>query len=140
MTKATFNDAAEETIKKALAVCAQRGGEYNDSWAIENIKTPFLDNTLQGFGIALTASAKRLIVLAALADVKISRLVGPYKEDSAVDLINYVAAYNSLRLRYDIMETIPEGCCVADTVYEPAQSGSGFTIGGILVNPPQYNK
>lgn len=106
-SKATFNAAAEETINKALAVCDQRGGEYNDSWALEHIKTPFLDNTLDYLTRepyerpVFDARDKRLIVLASLIDVKISRLVGPYKEDSSVDLINYVAAYNTLRLLHE---------------------------------------
>jgi len=107
--KATFNAAAEETLAKALEICTQRGTEYQDSWATENLKTPFLDNLVAALRpqvdsrgeVFYSSAEKRLIVLASLCDVKLSRLTGAYKEDTAVDLINYVAAYNALRLAYD---------------------------------------
>lgn len=102
---AVFNAAAEATIGRALAICTQRGEEYQDSWDLNNLKAPFLTHTLSNVklldGSIVQPATIRLIMLAALADVKLSRLVGGWKDDTAVDLINYVAAYAELRQQYD---------------------------------------
>lgn len=93
---AAFNDACVTTLKdKCLPVCEQRGVEYQDSWALDNLKTPFFDQAwAAATGTAanfLSKEEKRLLVIAALCDVKVSRLVGAFKSDTYEDLINYVA-------------------------------------------------
>lgn len=101
----TFNRAAIATIKEAIAICEQRGGEYQDSWSIVNLRTHWLDNLLRDHPSPAQGMEKewrRLIVLASMIDIKISRLGGPWKEDTAIDLINYVGAYTGLRREYDV--------------------------------------
>lgn len=104
--QATFNRASADTVNRAQAVCNQRGNEYLDSWHLSNLKTPYLDNLLRDWPIDRVyddakAAYKRLIVMASLIDVKISRLSGLYKEDTSLDLINYIGAYNTLRLEFE---------------------------------------
>lgn len=97
----TFNRAAERTIADAMAVSAQRAGEYHDSWSINNLTTPFLDNLLRDFPICPQGASereyKRLIIMASMIDIKISRMSGGWKKDTSIDLINYEAAYCELR-------------------------------------------
>lgn len=102
--KHTFNRAAEQTIADALAICSQRGGEYRDSWSIDNLHTPYLDNLLKDHPAApskLVKEHRRLIVMASMIDIKISRMGGPWKLDTSIDLINYVGAYARLRSEFD---------------------------------------
>lgn len=70
----------------------QRGGEYQDSWALENQATRFLDLAMREVGDDRGREAKRILTVASLCDVKISRTLGPFKEDTFDDLINYLAA------------------------------------------------
>jgi hypothetical protein len=92
----TFNRAALSTLNESLAILDQRGGEYQDSWATENMQSPFLNNIFREFGVTLDKEQTRLVMLAALCDVKLSRLAGPWKRDTAVDLINYLGALAQL--------------------------------------------
>lgn len=98
--KAAFNAAVESTLKGALNLSDQRGGEYSDSWAIDNQHTPFQD-AVHRLIVAVSGNdewalmpneERRLCTVAALCDVKLSRLIGGYKHDTLDDLINYVAA------------------------------------------------
>jgi hypothetical protein len=100
--KAVFNAAAEAVLAECSAICTQRGGEYRDSWHLDNQQVPFLDHVHReiGHGMPFSPEEKRLIVMASIADVKISRLAGAFKRDTYVDLINYVAALCSLLERY----------------------------------------
>jgi hypothetical protein len=98
--KPTFTKAALETLDECRAIVDQRAGEYEDSWATANQVTPFLDNMLKTFNVTLTKEQKRLVLLASMCDVKVSRLVGPFKTDTVVDLINYSAALASLHDEY----------------------------------------
>lgn len=95
-----FNAACEDTLEACLAVSTQRGDEYADSWALENQATRFLDLVLREIGGDRSAEAKRLLMVASLCDVKISRTLGPYKSDTFDDLINYLAALRSWLQEY----------------------------------------
>jgi hypothetical protein len=97
----TFTKAVRETLAEATSVLDQRSGEYLDSWSLDNQSTPFLDNVLSGFGVSVTPEQKRLVLLASLCDVKLSRLTGPWKQDTAIDLVNYTAALAALRGQYE---------------------------------------
>lgn len=99
-----FNRSAEETITKAMQISNCRAGQYRDSWALENLKTPWLDELLNSHPSGVGPSHlewKRLVIMASMLDIKLSRLGGGYKEDTAIDTINYLAAYNTLRARFD---------------------------------------
>jgi len=90
-----FNAAVNETLDRARAISDQRGDEYLDSWALENIHTPFSDcvDRMLDAPPSIVDVERRLRLIAALIDVKISRLLGPWKDDTGIDLINYVAAF-----------------------------------------------
>lgn len=100
----TFNRSADATIKKASEISSQRAGEYYDSWSLDNLMTPWLDNLLKAYPTppkGLERHYKRLVIMASMIDIKLSRLGGPWKEDTAVDSINYIAAYAQLRSEFD---------------------------------------
>lgn len=101
--KATFERTADVTLDTVRATYAQRGGEYADSWSIKNQVATFTESTLARLGVSLSADEIRLVQLAALIDVKDSRLTGPFKADSIVDGIAYRAVYATLRQEYEAM-------------------------------------
>lgn len=93
---ADFNDACLASLSLAKAICEERGTDYQDSWSLKNLHTQFLDSVLREMGITdTTPKGKRLIVIASLCDVKLSRLLGEYKPDTYLDLINYIAALSA---------------------------------------------
>lgn len=97
-----FNSAADATLRRAAAISNQRGGEYLDSWALDNMITTFFDATLRALGVSdLSREAKRLLIVAALIDIKDSRMLGPWKEDTVDDGINYRAAYATWRQSWE---------------------------------------
>lgn len=96
----TFNRCVNTVLKRAIEISDQRGGEYLDTWALENVHTPFGDH-VDGFRSTCPSDEwKRLRTLAALIDVKISRMGGPWKDDTTLDLINYLAAFTQLANEY----------------------------------------
>lgn len=96
--KPAFNAAVDSTLGRALMVSNERGGEYGDTWALENQQTRFLDMVLNEIDSTafstktLSREEKRLIMVACLCDVKVSRMLGGFKGDTLDDLINYSAA------------------------------------------------
>jgi hypothetical protein len=105
---ATFEKGIETILGEGVAIATQRGGEYGDSWALGNLVSTFTRSTLESFGIKVTDEQLRLIQMAALIDVKDARMIGPYKEDSVVDGINYRAVFAYLRRLYDAPKDKPE--------------------------------
>lgn len=99
--KATFERTADQTLDDVRAVYAQRGAEYADSWALDRMVSTLTEATLARFGVKLETEQVRLVLLAALVDIKDSRLGGPWKKDSIVDGIAYRAAYCQLREEYE---------------------------------------
>jgi len=95
--QAAFNAAADRTLTRAQAIHRQRGNEYQDSWALENVHAPFITHVLREvFGLSgASAEELRLIMAAALVDVKDSRMGGEFKLDTIDDGINYRAAFCS---------------------------------------------
>jgi hypothetical protein len=91
----TFERLAGEILAEATSTFTQRGQEYRDSWDYSNLATPFLDFVYQYIATrqlpAASQQSKRLVAAASLCDVKLSRVVGGYKKDTFVDLINYIA-------------------------------------------------
>ena len=108
--KATFNRCVDLTLEECTSISNQRGGEYADSWALENQSTLFFDHVFRllsqlaspliSSNPELEKEEKRLLILASLVDVKLSRLLGGYKRDTYVDLINYVSALAQLLREY----------------------------------------
>jgi hypothetical protein len=87
-----FGSHAGSGLKQANEILEQRGEEYADSWG-EPI-TIFLDAVLREIPEPKTVEERRLLMLASLCDVKLSRIrSGAFKADSYLDLINYVAAF-----------------------------------------------
>jgi hypothetical protein len=99
-TRPVFNAAVDATLAKCQAISSQRGGEYLDSWALENQVSTFMRATLREFGVTLSPEQMRLLTMAALVDVKESRMGGAFKDDSHIDAINYRSAYLELMLQY----------------------------------------
>jgi len=102
VSKHAFNAAMERTLNRSLAIGSQRGGEYLDSWHIDNQVTTFIDHVLalpiiQGH----EREYKRLLMVASLVDVKDSRMSGPWKSDTTDDGINYRAAFTTWRDEYE---------------------------------------
>jgi hypothetical protein len=95
--QAAFNSAADRTLARAAAIHQQRGSEYEDSWALENVHAPFITHVLREvFGLTgASAEELRLVMAAALVDVKDSRMGGVFKLDTIDDGINYRAAFCS---------------------------------------------
>jgi hypothetical protein len=99
--KPTFERTADATLDQVRSIYAQRGGEYGDSWSLENSRPVFTEHTLRSFGVTLDREQLRLVVMAALVDVKDSRMIGPWKLDSVVDGVAYRAAYATMREEYE---------------------------------------
>jgi len=100
--KHTFNRGVDTILGECIAISDQRGGEYADTWDLKNINTPAtghvlrMKGTFNGEDEMLDKRWRRLLVMAALIDVKLSRLLGEYKEDTFIDLINYSACFADL--------------------------------------------
>ena len=100
--KHAFNAASETTLRRSLDISDQRGGEYQDSWHVDNQVTTFIDHVLKLPVVAgHEREYKRLLMAAALIDVKDSRMGGPWKLDTVDDGINYRGAFASWREEYD---------------------------------------
>jgi hypothetical protein len=105
VAKHAFNAALDTTFERCGGVSNQRAGEYRDSWLPENMITTFLDHTLVailGTDIAgrITRTEKRLLNAATMVDLKDSRMIGPWKQDTVDDGINYRGAYAEWMERY----------------------------------------
>lgn len=97
----TFNRACRATLGESLKTQAQRGMEYGDSWALENMNPVYLKAILKEFDVYLDDAQLRLVMLAALVDVKTSRIQnGEIKKDSVVDKINYLGVLIHLLEEY----------------------------------------
>lgn len=96
-----FNVAADATLARCQQIHAQRGSEYADTWALENVHAPVLKLALrETFGFDATAEELRLIMAASLCDVKDSRLIGEWKPDNMDDGINYRGAFTQWMIEY----------------------------------------
>lgn len=99
-----FNAAANKTLQRATEVHMQRGNEYQDSWALENVHAPFVTHVLREvFGLSGASPEElRLIIAASLVDVKISRMGGAFKVDTCDDMVNYVASFTTWMESYQV--------------------------------------
>ena len=101
----TFERAADATIEHTRKIYAQRGDGYGDTWAIQNVTAAVTRSLLDRFGIdGLSPQQIRLLLLAALIDVKDSRLIGTWNPDSIYDGIAYRAAFCTLRGEWEAQQ------------------------------------
>lgn len=106
--KPTFERCADATLDEVRGIYAERGAQYADTWSPENNARHFTKEAfemLDGLHKPFDAQDARLLQLAALIDVKISRMTGGFKSDTVVDLIAYLATYKTLREEYQANET-----------------------------------
>jgi hypothetical protein len=83
-------------------VSDQRGGEYLDSWHVGNQVSTFIDHVLAlPVAPGREREYRRLVMVAALIDVKDSRMGGPWKLDTVDDSINYRGAFATWREEYE---------------------------------------
>ena len=107
VSRHAFNRAVDASVARTQAISGQRGETYQDTWSEANLRTSFLDATLRSIAeqqghhgadielAALMPVERRLIVVASLCDVKLSRLIGEWKQDHVDDLENYAGAWNT---------------------------------------------
>jgi hypothetical protein len=98
-----FNKSIRETFAEATEISDQRAMEYGDTWALDRMRDGLLAETLQLPQPAhLRREFIRLVRCAVMIDIKRSRLIGPYKQDTFTDHLNYLAAYIQWRSEYQI--------------------------------------
>jgi hypothetical protein len=100
---AVFETGAHRTLTDVFQTFNARGVEYGDSWSVENQVPGFVDAMREVVGEDRSRDANRLIRAAGLVDTKISRITsgGPFKRDSYVDLVAYLAHLCDLHEQYE---------------------------------------
>lgn len=90
MSAPLFDELATPSLDQAKATYSQRGGEYGDTWREKNPLA--LKAVMAKFGLPIPSEdVLSAMIAAALVDIKYSRLLGGYKEDSLIDGIAYTA-------------------------------------------------
>lgn len=93
----SFARAQRETFERCSDVGSARTGQYGDSWSLEAIRPTFTRATLAELRLpsSLEPQALRLLLAAALIDVKESRLAANARlhDDSILDGINFRAIF-----------------------------------------------
>ncbi len=121
-----FEEAALPRLESAISVMKERGSQYADTLRI----CPFTwsINVAKELGVTLLPEVARAIAMAAMVDLKYSRMAGGYKLDNIEDAINYAA-------------TIPHMIELAKEAINQPFLGevSGFTQQGISA-PDRFNK
>lgn len=101
MSEPVFDGSLKRVMEGCIAIGTQRGTEYEDSWHLDNLVTTFTRAALRELGVQrLSPEQMRLLLLAALIDVKDSRMGGPWKRDSVEDGLNYRAVFLDLMEQY----------------------------------------
>lgn len=118
-----FGKAALDGLAQARSILEERGNQYEDSWGDQNMVTLFTKTILgrKRYAIVperLATARQRLLLLAAQIDIKLSRLIGPWRSDTAIDLVNYLAVFATLR------ESFERELSEANATHTQAQNGS----------------
>ena len=87
-----FIDHATTTIKEVVKTMQERGSQYADTWGKDGCWNLTKAVVKKYTDKDLDQEALKAIALACFCDQKYSRFAGGYKEDTAVDLIPYLAA------------------------------------------------
>ncbi len=92
-----FEENVNAALETSTKIFKDRGVSYTDTWRNGewNAVRATQKRIQKKNGLFWEDEDYRTIVAAALVDVKIARLAGEYKEDTAVDLINYLSNWVS---------------------------------------------
>ena len=87
-----FIDHATTTIKEVVKTMQERGSQYADTWGKDGCWNLTKAVVKKYTDKELDQEALKAIALASFCDQKYSRFAGGYKQDTAIDLIPYIAA------------------------------------------------
>ena len=87
-----FIDHATNTLKGVAKTMQERGSQYADTWGEDGCWHLTKAIITKYTGVDVTKEACEAIALASFIDQKYSRFAGGYKQDTAVDLVSYLAA------------------------------------------------
>lgn len=97
----TFTKAILSYLPEAQYIATSRGGEYGDTWALENRVNTFKKIVFRlPQHPLLYGEMMRLVDCAGLIDTKHSRYLGGFKRDHVLDGINYEAMFGHLMEDY----------------------------------------
>jgi len=87
-----FISSATATFKEVVATMQERGSQYADTWGKDGCWHLTKAIMKQYEGKEIDDEACKAIALATFIDQKYSRFAGGYRKDTAIDLVNYLAA------------------------------------------------
>ena len=87
-----FIDHATNTLKNVAKTMHERGNQYSDTWGEDGCWHLTKAIIEKHTGVKATQAACEAIALASFIDQKYSRFAGGYRQDTAVDLVSYIAA------------------------------------------------
>lgn len=87
-----FITSATATFKEVVSTMQERGSQYADTWGKDGCWHLTKAIIKEYEGQEITDEVCKAIALATFIDQKYSRFAGGYKKDTAIDLVNYIAA------------------------------------------------
>ena len=87
-----FIASATNTLKEVAKTMQERGDQYADTWGKDGVWHLTKAIVKQYTGVDVNDETCKAIALATFIDQKYSRFAGGYKKDTAIDLVNYIAA------------------------------------------------
>jgi len=87
-----FIASATNTLKEVAKTMQERGDQYADTWGKDGVWHLTKAIIKQYTKVDVDDETCKAIALATFIDQKYSRFAGGYKKDTAIDLVNYIAA------------------------------------------------
>jgi hypothetical protein len=87
-----FISSATNTLKEVAKTMQERGDQYADTWGKDGVWHLTKAIVKQYAKVDIDDETCKAIALATFIDQKYSRFAGGYKKDTAIDLVNYIAA------------------------------------------------
>lgn len=87
-----FISSATNTLKEVAKTMQERGDQYADTWGKDGCWHLTRALLKQYQNCEIDDDICKIIALATFIDQKYSRFAGGYKKDTAIDLVNYIAA------------------------------------------------
>jgi hypothetical protein len=87
-----FITSATNTLKEVAKTMQERGDQYADTWGKDGVWHLTKAIIKQYTKVEINDETCKAIALATFIDQKYSRFAGGYKKDTAIDLVNYIAA------------------------------------------------